>query len=223
MRSRSVRIRPDRRIHLSFPGRLEDRRLLATFTVVNTDDSGPGSLRQAILDADVAGDGSTVAFDIPGSGVQTISPTSDLPSISAAITIDGTTQPGARASTNPVGQADNAWYSVDQVEDCTVVSAGGQIDQETAPALHDALQVAAEFSTKVILDLSEVTMLDSAGLDVLAQAREQIRRHQGSVVLVSANEEVRTSLQRAGLPQAFLVVERVAEAIAALGRMRNEP
>ena len=124
---------------------------------------------------------------------------------------------------HPVGQADNAWYSVDQVEDCTVVSAGGQIDQETAPALHDALQVAAEFSTKVILDLSEVTMLDSAGLDVLAQAREQIRRHQGSVVLVSANEEVRTSLQRAGLPQAFLVVERVAEAIAALGRMRNEP
>tara|TARA_R110002049_G_scaffold4601_6_gene32912 strand:- start:124132 stop:124347 length:216 start_codon:yes stop_codon:yes gene_type:complete len=35
--------------------RLEDRRVLAAFTVVNTDDAGAGSLRQASLDAN--GDG----------------------------------------------------------------------------------------------------------------------------------------------------------------------
>ena len=127
------------------------------------------------------------------------------------------------AGSHPVGEAGKAWYSVDQVEDCALVAAGGQIDDETAPALHDALQVAAEFSAKVILDLSQVTMLDSAGLDVLAQAREQIRQHQGSVVLVTANGSVRTTLQHAGLPEAFLVGERVAEGIAALAGMRNEP
>src|SRR5262245_14441314 len=33
---------------------LEDRRLLATFTVVNLNDAGPGSLRQSILDANAA-------------------------------------------------------------------------------------------------------------------------------------------------------------------------
>ena len=127
------------------------------------------------------------------------------------------------AGFHPVTVDERAWYSVDHVGECAVVTAGGQIDKQTAPALHDALQVAAQFSTKVVLALGQVTMLDSAGLDVLGQAREQIRDHQGSVVLVAADEPVRTTLQRAGLPEAFLVVERVAEAIAALTKMRHEP
>ena len=46
----------------------------ATFTVTNTDDTGPGSLRQAILDANAAPGLDTIAFNIPGAGVHTISP-----------------------------------------------------------------------------------------------------------------------------------------------------
>jgi anti-anti-sigma factor len=125
--------------------------------------------------------------------------------------------------TRPIGGAGTAWYSVDQVGECAMVTAGGLIDEETAPALHDALRVAAEFSPKVVLDLGQVTALDPPGLDVLGHAREQIRNQQGSVVLVAADEPVRTALQRAGLPEAFLVVERAAEAIAALARMRSVP
>ena len=87
---------------------LESRELLSSFTVTKTDDSGPGSLRQEIMDADAAGDGSVINFQIPGTGVQTIAPLTDLPAISAGITIDGTTQPGASANTNPMDQADNA-------------------------------------------------------------------------------------------------------------------
>src|SRR5439155_27370938 len=44
------------------------------FTVTNTNDSGTGSLRQAITDANVAG--GTITFIIPGGGVHTISPLS---------------------------------------------------------------------------------------------------------------------------------------------------
>jgi len=127
------------------------------------------------------------------------------------------------AGPRPVGRAGKAWYSVDRVGDCAVVSAGGHIDEETAPALHDALRVAAELSARVVLDLGQVTGLDPPGLGVLGHAREQIRRQQGSAVLVAADEPVRTALQRAGLPEAFLVVERVAEAVAALARMRHDP
>jgi len=43
------------------------------FTVTNTNDSGTGSLRQAILDANSMG-GGTITFNITGSGVHTISP-----------------------------------------------------------------------------------------------------------------------------------------------------
>ena len=53
---------------------MEGRVLLSSFPVINTNDSGAGSLRQAITDADAAGDGSVITFQIPGSGVQTIAP-----------------------------------------------------------------------------------------------------------------------------------------------------
>src|SRR5262249_2043361 len=88
--------------------RLEGRILLATFTVINTADSGPGSLRQAILDANADATPDAIAFDIPAAGVHTISPTSPLPAITAPVVIDGTTQPGWSPNTNGPGLADNA-------------------------------------------------------------------------------------------------------------------
>jgi hypothetical protein len=62
--------------------------------VDTTADSGPGSLRQAIMDANtVTALASTIDFAIPGAGVQTIEPISPLPPITASVLIDGTTQP----------------------------------------------------------------------------------------------------------------------------------
>jgi len=66
----------------------------ATFTVTTTADSGAGSLRQAILDANAAAGADTIVFAIPGSGVHTIAPTSGLPSVTGPTTLDATTQPG---------------------------------------------------------------------------------------------------------------------------------
>ena len=74
---------------------MEDRTLLSTFMVSNTGDSGPGSLRQAILDSNSAvGATNTIDFDISGSGVQTIAPLSPLPAITNPVLIDGDSQPG---------------------------------------------------------------------------------------------------------------------------------
>lgn len=75
----------------------------ATFTVTTTADSGAGSLRQAIADANAAGAGNTVAFAIPGSGPHVIAPTTALPFVAADnTTIDGCTQPGTDCSTLPL-------------------------------------------------------------------------------------------------------------------------
>jgi hypothetical protein len=67
----------------------------ANIVVTNTNDSGPGSLRQAILDANVDPvSADTITFDIPGPGPHTITPVTPLPSIqSQLVTIDGTTEP----------------------------------------------------------------------------------------------------------------------------------
>src|SRR5205807_1608274 len=70
--------------------------------VTNTNDSDIGSLRQAILCANSNAGTDTISFNIPGSGVHTISPTSVLPGISDAVIIDGYTQPGASPNTNPL-------------------------------------------------------------------------------------------------------------------------
>jgi len=74
----------------------------ATFMVTNTDDLGPGSLRQAIQDANATPGLDTIAFNIPGAGVHTIAPATLLPQISDVVTIDGYTQPGASVNTDPI-------------------------------------------------------------------------------------------------------------------------
>lgn len=66
----------------------------ANFLVTNTNDSGDGSLRQAILDANFNQVATAINFKIAGSPPFTINLQTDLPRIFAAVSIDGTTQPG---------------------------------------------------------------------------------------------------------------------------------
>ncbi|HEV7892871.1 MAG TPA: FG-GAP-like repeat-containing protein [Pyrinomonadaceae bacterium] len=65
-----------------------------TLVVTNTNDSGAGSLRQAITVANNLAGTQTIAFQILGAGVHTINPGSALPDITDRVVIDGFTQPG---------------------------------------------------------------------------------------------------------------------------------
>jgi hypothetical protein len=73
---------------------LEDRLVLATYTVINTSDSGSGSFRQAILDANFSHASSTIEFRLSGGGVQTFTPSSAYPALTVPVIIDGTTEAG---------------------------------------------------------------------------------------------------------------------------------
>jgi uncharacterized repeat protein (TIGR01451 family) len=103
--------------------RLEPRALMATIVVTGTGDTiaadGIVTLREAITAANTnaasgdapAGDAGldTIAFNIPGAGVQTIRPGfPDLPEITDAVMIDGFTQPGASPNLNPITAGSNA-------------------------------------------------------------------------------------------------------------------
>ncbi len=67
----------------------------ATLTVTTTSDSGAGSLRQAILDANSGAGSDTIEFNIPGSGPYVITPLPPgLPAMLGPTIVDGTTQPG---------------------------------------------------------------------------------------------------------------------------------
>jgi parallel beta-helix repeat protein len=102
MRPASLRSRPrrllarSRRVAGLWFDRLEGRTLPAGFLVDTTADSGPGSLRQAILDANGLAGVDEIDFDLPGVGVQTIAPRSELPWITDSVLIDGTSQAGSQ-------------------------------------------------------------------------------------------------------------------------------
>jgi hypothetical protein len=59
----------------------------ATFTVTNTNDSGPGSLRQALIDANAAAGADDIAFTVVPPA--TISLLSALPAVTSPLTING--------------------------------------------------------------------------------------------------------------------------------------
>ncbi|MCY7348217.1 MAG: carboxypeptidase regulatory-like domain-containing protein [Pyrinomonadaceae bacterium] len=66
----------------------------SSFFVTNTNDSGAGSLRQAIFDANNTPGTQIIRFNIAGTAPFTITPNSELPALIQPIIIDGTTQPG---------------------------------------------------------------------------------------------------------------------------------
>ena len=80
-------------IAVAFPS--ADSYSRTVFTVTNTNDSGAGSLRQAILDANTAAGTDTIDFNIAGNGPHTISPLSGLPEVTETVCIRGDSQPGA--------------------------------------------------------------------------------------------------------------------------------
>jgi len=77
-----------------------------SITVTNTNDVGPGSLRQAIIDANSDANHSFIDFDVSGCGVCTINIQGHLDPILQPLTIDGYTQFGAKP--NSLDEGTNA-------------------------------------------------------------------------------------------------------------------
>src|SRR6056297_2497514 len=67
---------------------------LSVFVVTNTNDTGGGSLRQAMTLSEFSPQPAIIQFNIPGDLPHTISPESPLPTLVKPVTINGTSQPG---------------------------------------------------------------------------------------------------------------------------------
>lgn len=77
----------------------------ATFTVSNTNDAGPGSFREALLNANTSPGANSIQFDLPGRGVRTLAPLTPLPQITNSVMIDGYSQPGSSPNVLPNGNS----------------------------------------------------------------------------------------------------------------------
>ena len=110
---RARRARPRRSAFLAAAFAAGASARAATFTVTSSADAGPGSLRQAILDANASPGPDTIAFNIPGSGVHTLIPESVLPAITDPVVLDGFTQPGSSPNAAGPGQPDDSVHTVE--------------------------------------------------------------------------------------------------------------
>jgi anti-sigma B factor antagonist len=97
--------------------------------------------------------------------------------------------------------------------DATVVHVVGEIDTLTAPVLRAQLDEHLPVVPLLVLDLSEVTFLGSAGLAVLVAAKDATDARGNTLRLVCDSRIVTRALEATGLLTLFDVADGVPEAL----------
>ena len=98
-----------------------------------------------------------------------------------------------------------------------VVAVRGEIDLFTAPELKQKLTDAIEAGkTRIVVDLSATTFLDSTALGVLIGAVKRLRSREGALVIVNTDANIAKTFEITGLDQIFTIMGTRDEAIAAL-------
>ncbi len=103
---------------------------------------------------------------------------------------------------------------LEQSEGLTVARVVGEIDLATAPELRDRLAEIPSDTASLIVDLSEVTFLDSTGLSVLVATWKRLKDDDGAndFRLVVSRPTIQRVLEVTGLAQVFEVFPTLEEA-----------
>jgi anti-sigma B factor antagonist len=97
----------------------------------------------------------------------------------------------------------------------TIFALEGRVDSEGAVDLDLALQAAtSEGKHKMILDMSEVRYINSAGLRTLADILTQNKNNGGDLKLINLNPKVRRVFQIIGFDKFFAIYPAIEEALA---------
>ena len=99
--------------------------------------------------------------------------------------------------------------------DALVVEVTGEIDMASAPRLVQAIEGTADTTRRVIVDLSEVTFLDSSALNALVRCQRDLATRDVSLRLVSpADRLVRRVFEITQLTGTLGVVDSVDDALS---------
>ncbi len=96
-----------------------------------------------------------------------------------------------------------------------VVKASGRIDSHSSPELKEAFDTLLnDGRNKLIFDMSEVEFLSSSGVWVLLETQKRARRRsKGDLVLASPNDNIKKTLDLAGLMHFMKIFEGVEAAV----------
>jgi anti-sigma B factor antagonist len=92
----------------------------------------------------------------------------------------------------------------------------GELDLYTAPDLEAELRGLGDDVTHVLVDLTGVTFVDSAGVGLLTQSARLLRRRGGAMILAIDTASVRRIFELTGLERYFVIHEDASAATDAL-------
>ncbi len=100
----------------------------------------------------------------------------------------------------------------------TIVQVSGRIDSTSAPVLGQRLTaVLDEVSARVLVDMSEVDYISSAGFRVLLLAGRRAEQIAGKIVLSGVSGKVRQLFDLGGFLDLFVIANTRDEGVTAAG------
>jgi anti-sigma B factor antagonist len=102
------------------------------------------------------------------------------------------------------------------VQDVNIVRLTGDLDGNTAPNVQAQIMPLANPNVKMILDMSEVSFMSSAGLRMLLVMYRTITSTSGKVVLVGLSEDIRDTMSLTGFLDFFTYLDTVNDGLKTL-------
>ena len=97
-----------------------------------------------------------------------------------------------------------------------VVKLAGEIDGKTAPEIQEKVLSLVQPGVKVLLDMSGVPFMSSAGLRMLLSVYRQVTGTSGKVAITGVAEEIRDTMSVTGFLKFFVLAPSEKEGIEAL-------
>jgi anti-sigma B factor antagonist len=98
---------------------------------------------------------------------------------------------------------------------CHLISVDGRVDSATAPQFSQRLdKLIANGTFKIVVDMSKLEYMSSAGFRALLAAQRKCRRYnRGEVLLASVPHQIREALELAGFTELFKLHSDPLEAV----------
>ncbi len=101
-------------------------------------------------------------------------------------------------------------------ETATIVVVNGEIDGRTAPQVQEKILPAVQEAKGLVMDLTGVTFMSSAGLRTLLLLYRQATARNLKVVLVGMSSEIKDTMSMTGFLGFFDVADTLAEGLLKL-------
>ncbi|MEE9415214.1 MAG: STAS domain-containing protein [Acidimicrobiales bacterium] len=110
---------------------------------------------------------------------------------------------------------------IENTDTYTVARPVGELDAYTVGQFRESLSELAE-TPMLLIDLSDVPFMDSAGLGALIGGIRRVRDNEGLVAVVSARATLTRLLHTTGFDRIVPVTETVEEAVEALNNPQED-